>query len=199
MFLETCGDITVTVNVNDADFILLHGCEVLRGLVADGVMDEKSLGDFAETDDMSAVIDPILELAAARNIPMVCANPDFLSVRPDRTILHMPVKIARRHEEIGGSVTSFGKPHKEHFEACIEQLDLPREKIVHIGDSLHHDVAGANSAGIDCVFVAGGVHREELGCELGSLPTQEALAKLFTKYSETPSHVVPMLENLDYF
>jgi ribonucleotide monophosphatase NagD (HAD superfamily) len=40
----------------------------------------------------------------------------------------------------------------------------------HVGDSLHHDVVGANTTGIDSISVAGGVHREELGSKLGEIP-----------------------------
>ena len=35
--------------------------------------------------------------------------------------------------------------------------------VAHVGDSLHHDVAGATSAGIDSIFVLGGIHAKELG------------------------------------
>ena len=34
------------------------------------------------------------------------------------------------------------------------------------GDSLEHDVAGANNAGISSVFIAGGIHAAELGLEV---------------------------------
>jgi len=192
-FLEQCGRPTITDKVEEADFIILHGCQVLRGPGADGEASETDLGDFAEKGDLSLVIEPLLQKCATRNLPMVCANPDFIMVKPDGNTGHMPGKIAQRYEELGGSVTSFGKPHKEHFDACVKQLGLPKEKIVHIGDSLHHDIQGANATGIDSIFVAGGVHRGDLGCELGSLPSRDALEKLFAEHDEMPTHVVPML------
>mmetsp|Transcript_4103 Transcript_4103/g.5912 ORF Transcript_4103/g.5912 Transcript_4103/m.5912 type:complete len:82 (-) Transcript_4103:1474-1719(-) len=69
-----------------------------------------------------------------------------------------------------------------------------REKVVHVGDSLHHDVASANATDISSAFVVGGVHREELGCELGTLPTKDELEKLFLKHKENRTHVVPKLK-----
>lgn len=66
--------------------------------------------------------------------------------------------------------------------------------MAHVGDSLHHDVIGANASGIASIFVAGGVHREELGSELGEVPSKEALEKLFEELGTTPTHVVPMLK-----
>jgi ribonucleotide monophosphatase NagD (HAD superfamily) len=91
-------------------------------------------------------------------------------VKPDFTIGHMPGKIAQRYEELGGKVISFGKPYKEHFEACLRDLGLPKDRVAHVGDSLHHDIAGANDTGIASVFAAGGIHHEELGAPLGTLP-----------------------------
>jgi HAD superfamily hydrolase (TIGR01459 family) len=165
----------------------------LRGPGADGQAVETYLGDFSDKTDFS-VMDPILKKCVANAIPMICANPDFIYIRPDGSIGNMPGKIAARYEAMGGVVTSFGKPHQKHFEACVRELGLPKNKVVHIGDSLHHDIAGANAAGIDSVLVAGGVHREELGCELNEVPGIEALKELFAQHEQTPTYVVPMLK-----
>lgn len=194
LFVEHCGNLPVVEDVENADFVLLHGCEVLRGPGRDGEASEKSLGDFMKGGDVKSVIEPLLKQCLAKKLPMVCANPDFKMVNPDGTYSHMPGEIAKLYEEMGGTVTSFGKPHKEHFEACIRDLNLPKNKVVHVGDSLHHDIAGANDAGIASIFVVGGVHREEVGePDLGTLPATEQLDKLFAKHGQTPTHVVPML------
>ena len=193
-FVDYCGDITVTDVVEEADFVLLHGIDVLRGPGSDGNANETSLGHFKQTGDASSVIAPLLKECCAKGLPMLCVNPDFVYIQPDGTVAHMPGKIAKLYEEMGGSVLTFGKPHKEHFEACIRELGLPKERVVHIGDSLHHDVAGANAAGIPCVLVAGGVHREELGSSIGSVPSRESLEQLFASHKQTPTHVVPLLK-----
>ena len=125
---------------------------------------------------------------------MVCANPDYIMVKPDGSTGHMPGKIAQCYEQLGGKCSWFGKPHVPHFQACLRDLGLDKSRVAHVGDSLHHDVAGANGAGIDSVFVAGGVHRKQLGSELGVLPPKEALKKLFEEEGQTPTHVVPMLK-----
>ena len=153
---------------------------------------ETPLGGYMQTGDMTTVIDPILKKCAERKLPMVCANPDFIMVKPDGSTAHMPGTIAKRYEELGGSCISFGKPHAPHFEACVAELGLPKDKVVHVGDSLHHDIAGANATGIASVFVTGGVHRKELGAELGAMPEQAKLEKLFAEHKQTPTHVVPM-------
>ena len=202
-FLQQCGDVIVTDTVEEADLILLHGCQVqwsasttttTNAATASTVAPPQlSLGDYMLAEDWS-VLDPLLQACSAAGLPMVCANPDYISVQPDGTSQNMPGKIADRYADLyGGKVTSFGKPQLEHFEACVRALGLPKQKVVHIGDSLHHDIAGANAAGIDSVFVAGGVHLQELACELNEVPTKEDLQTLFALHGETPTYVVPML------
>jgi ribonucleotide monophosphatase NagD (HAD superfamily) len=44
---------------------------------------------------------------------------------------------------------------------------------VAIGDGLHTDIAGANRAGIDSIFVAGGLHAAEL--VQGDVPDAERI------------------------
>ena len=89
VFMDSCGNVQVTDKIEEADFILLHGAEVLRGPGADGEAVEQSLGSFSETGEMS-VIDPILQKCASLKLPMVCCNPDFVMVKPDGTRAHMP-------------------------------------------------------------------------------------------------------------
>lgn len=202
-FLELCGDITTTTDPKEADFIILHGVDVLRGPGEDGIAKEVSLGNFhvegklnENSDGNSVTIDSVLKICADRKLPMICANPDSIMVKPDQSIAHMPGAIVERYEELGGDCVSFGKPHVPHFEACLRDLGLPRDKVVHVGDSLHHDVNGANETGIDSVFVVGGVHRKELGTKLNEVPSKAALTKLFKKHSQMPTYVVPMFRTL---
>ncbi|KAG7357791.1 HAD-superfamily hydrolase [Nitzschia inconspicua] len=193
LFLELCGpNITVTDDPQQADLVILHGVDVLRGPGLDGEATEHPLGNFMVTGNMDR-IDPILQECADRQLPMICANPDFVMVRPDGSIGHMHGKIADRYENhYGGHVISFGKPHKEHFQACLEKLQLPKHKVAHVGDSLVHDVAGANATGVASIFITSGIHRQELQVELGEMPTTDALETLFEKNSQTPTHVMPL-------
>lgn len=190
-FIELCGNIQVTDKPDEADFVILHGVDVLRGPGADGEAKEQSLGSYY-IDASFEAIDPLLKACLDRNLPMICSNPDFTMVRPDEKIAHMPGKIARRYEDMGGKCISFGKPNVPHFEACLRKLGLPKDRVAHVGDSLHHDIAGANNTGIASVFVTGGVHYKELGSQMNVLPTKEALEALFQKHSQTPTHVIPM-------
>ncbi|KAG3107174.1 hypothetical protein PI125_g12989 [Phytophthora idaei] len=71
--------------------------------------------------------------------------------------------IAKLYEEKGGEVVYFGKPTKEHFEVCLQLANVTdKSKVVHIGDSLHHDIQGATNVGVDSILIAGGVHAKQL-------------------------------------
>lgn len=192
MFLEQCGNVQLATSVEEADFLLLHGSEVwYKGeeRVAE------SLSPFIEQGDFSNV-DALLKACQERNVPAVCANPDFVVQTPAGDgVNYMPGKLAARYQEIGGECKTFGKPAVEHFEACISKLGLEKRQICHVGDSLHHDIVGASRAGIQSVFVTSGIHKSDLGTEFGELPSIQALDKLLMIQENAndacPTHVVP--------
>lgn len=45
------------------------------------------------------------------------------------------------------------KPRRELFEMALEKTGLNPDEVVHVGDSLSSDVAGANAVGIDAIWV----------------------------------------------
>jgi len=64
---------------DEADFILAHGTQV----IVTGCEDHKLLETgYMKSGDLSHYL-PILEVAAKRGIPLICANPDFLVNLPD--------------------------------------------------------------------------------------------------------------------
>lgn len=187
-FLSQCGNIEIADSVQEADFVLAHGAQVWKRNNKEDI----SLGSFM-THGQFDIIDPILNECIEHNLPMVCANPDFVAQIADGSTAHMPGKIAKRYTEKGGACTSFGKPNKEHFEACLEELGLPRDRVAHVGDSLHHDIAGANAAGITSIFVTGGIHTDDIDSSPAGYPTRDSLETLFRREGDTiPTHVVPM-------
>ena len=62
-----------------------------------------------------------------------------------------------------GAVRFFGKPFPEIYEMALDRLPgIPRSRVLCVGDALHTDIGGAQNVGLDCLFVAGGIHQEEL-------------------------------------
>ncbi len=136
--------------------------------------------------------EPVLARAAQRGLPMVCGNPDFVRTAPDGQLFEAPGLLARRYAELGGAVRLHGKPCAGIYESCLRTLALPRARIAAVGDSLHHDVAGAAGAGLHSVFVAGGVHRDELGIALGETPDPARCEKLYAQAGAVPDYLVPL-------
>lgn len=200
-FLENCGNVVPTLDPSEADFVVAHGSGCIRalGVGENGKPLTRSMGSFLDDGDMTEV-NAVLKECKSRDLPLICANPDLVVVSPAGGFRHMPGKIAASYEgeRHGGAVRWFGKPHAAHFEACLRELGLDRTRVAHVGDSLHHDVAGANAVGIDSIFVAGGIHGKEL---LGNgedgdaevvLPSEAELEAFFRREGLAPTHVVPM-------
>lgn len=108
--------------------------------------------------------DPILSACAARNLPMVCANPDKVIVREGRMSICAGA-LAVRYERMGCEVIWRGKPDAAVFHAAVARLGVTPAKALVIGDSFTTDLAGADAALLDSVLVTGGIHARELAAE----------------------------------
>ena len=193
-FLDRCGGRAIPASsVDDADFVLAHGSQVIRGPGGPGDATETSLGSFYDDGDPGPVLGTMLRSCADRGLPMVCANPDLVVGLAGGRVAHMPGRIGSLYEEAGGVCRYFGKPREEHFEACLKELGLERGRVAHVGDSLRHDVAGAKAASLSSVFVTGGIHLDALGCPLGGIPEDNELMALFeAEGGIVPDHVIPL-------
>ncbi|KAJ4723774.1 Haloacid dehalogenase-like hydrolase (HAD) superfamily protein [Melia azedarach] len=176
--LEGLG-LQVVENVEEADFILAHGTEAL-GLPS-GAACPTSLED----------LEKILGLCAAKKIPMVVANPDYVTVEA-RALRVMPGTLASKFEKLGGEVKWMGKPDKIIYKSAMAMVGVDASDSIAVGDSLHHDIKGANAAGIQSLFITGGIHATELGLgsygEVADLSSVQTLASKFDAY---PSYVLP--------
>ena len=56
--------------------------------------------------------------ARARQLPMICANPDIVVERGDR-LIYCAGAIAELYRELGGEVTFYGKPHRPIYERAM--------------------------------------------------------------------------------
>ena len=85
-----------------------------------------------------------------------------------------------------------GKPDPIIYDAAREQLDVPTAQLIAVGDSLEHDIAGAASAGVDSVFVGGGIHAAALGLAGAASVEEGAVTELQTVASLCDEHSVPL-------
>ena len=113
----------------------------------------------------------------ARNLTMVCANPDIVVERGNR-LIYCAGALARAYEAIGGDVVYYGKPHKPIYDAVYAAAERICGRAIRkplcIGDGADTDIKGANRMGFDALFIAQGVH----AAQLGDL-TVDGLAQLF--------------------
>jgi ribonucleotide monophosphatase NagD (HAD superfamily) len=115
---------------------------------------------------------------------MLCANPDLTRL-VDGGVAPGCGALALSYERLGGEVHYVGKPHPEVYTYCRMFFDAHSvRRIVAIGDSLQHDVAGGNSAGFDTVFVSGGIHRDDFAFAEGDDIKRARLAELIGAHND---------------
>lgn len=102
------------------------------------------------------------ELAAirARDLPFLCANPDLI-VHRGTQMVWCAGALARDYEALGGQAVYFGKPHAPVYRAALAKLPGAKRPLA-IGDGLNTDIRGANGAGLEALFIADGIHGEEI-------------------------------------
>jgi HAD superfamily hydrolase (TIGR01459 family) len=144
------------------------------------------IGAFRRGDTLEMYEDFVAE-AAARKLPMVCANPDLVVLRGP-TLEICAGGIAQRYEDAGGDVYYHGKPHPPIYAMARAALGLGKDaRILAVGDSLRTDIAGAVAAGIDSVFLTSGIYAEELGVPPFTDPPPDAVTALCAKYGHWPT------------
>lgn len=95
---------------------------------------------------------------AGEGVTMHCLNPDRVVVRGGAMEL-CAGSLADAYEAAGGRVEWYGKPFPAIYEHALRSGgNPPKDQVLAIGDGLQTDVLGAAQAGIDCVFVQGGIH-----------------------------------------
>jgi HAD superfamily hydrolase (TIGR01459 family) len=123
----------------DADFVLNTGPD-----------------DHRNPSDMNE-FEPVLRDCAKHRLPMICANPDLEVIRGGVRVL-CAGSLALRYQELGGDVRSLGKPDPAIYQPVLQQLGLPPERVLAVGDSLRTDIAGAAGVDLDACWVLDGVH-----------------------------------------
>lgn len=145
------------------------------------------LPDGAGSNDF----DPALETARAADLPVICTNPDRASPRADGQTVLSPGALAHAYADAGGDVRFYGKPYPPVFRALETALGARPGRLLMVGDSLEHDIAGANAAGWATCFVEGGLHAADLvtGDPDGAL--QHLVA---THRAPTPDYAISRLQ-----
>ena len=142
-----------------------------------------------------------LKQLRARNLFMLCANPDVVVERGDK-LVYCAGALADAYAEMGGEVYYAGKPYRPLYDLALAETEKARttrtlpgklalNRVLAIGDSVRTDLKGANDLGIDCLFVTAGIHAEELGSRED--PDLAALGTIFAAAGQMPKAVTRKL------
>ena len=151
----------------DDDEILWTGLGLTRARTIDeaafvaisGLNDplHEDVGDYAD----------LLAAARARDLELLCANPDLVVRIGDRLVVCAGA-LAAEYVRLGGRAVMAGKPHAPIYRLAFAEIDalagriVDKRRILAIGDGIGTDITGANAEKIDSLFIASGVHGEVL-------------------------------------
>ena len=139
----------------DADLVVGLEIEFTPSEVADIVLLSGLYDDTSETPDDYA---DLLAQLKARDLPVICCNPDRM-VQFGEQVIFCAGAVAELYENIGGKVIWVGKPHHLIYQQARKMLDAMGAggRVLAIGDGAKTDMVGAQQAGLDALFIAGGL------------------------------------------
>jgi HAD superfamily hydrolase (TIGR01459 family) len=129
---------------------------------------------------------PLLDRALAAGLPAICANPDRVGVAAGG-LIEAPGALAAYYERHGGMVRYIGKPHPEVYARARRLLGDPDPaRILAVGDSLEHDIAGGRRANCLTLLVEQGIHAADL-------VAPDGLTGLIERYGACPDFSIARL------
>lgn len=135
----------------------------------------------------------ILSEGVDRGLTMICANPDVFVIRGGRKIYGAGAAAAL-YEELGGTVQRFGKPFPAIFDRLFAKSpEIPCARTVMIGDSLLTDIRGARQAGIDAIWIGGGIHADALAMGSDGRLHPDKVHAVAEEAGEHPKAILPWL------
>jgi HAD superfamily hydrolase (TIGR01459 family) len=205
--IVSSGDVTRAVIAERPDKKLLHigperdlpifdglGLQFVTIEAADYVVCTGLSDDEIETPESYRAL---LTSLRARNLFMLCANPDVVVERGDK-LVYCAGALADLYGELGGEVLYAGKPHRPIYAQALARaaklrgVSPPLSRVLAIGDSVRTDLKGANAFGVDCLFVTAGIHAEELGGR--DDPDPAAIKQIFADAGTAPKAVTRKLK-----
>lgn len=166
----------------ERDLPIIAGLPVRRAPIAEA----EAVLCVGLRDDMIETPNDYKDVLAAmrtRDLTMLCANPDLVVHRGEK-LVYCAGALAAAYEALGGRAVYYGKPHRPVYEAALAAavriLGKAPENPLAVGDGLLTDVRGANAMGLDVLFIADGIHGEEV-----EPYNTDHLAALFARHGVT--------------
>jgi HAD superfamily hydrolase (TIGR01459 family) len=115
-----------------------------------------------------------LTFCASRGLTMICANPDRVVQRGDK-LIYCGGALADLYAGLDGPVVMAGKPYAPIYEMSLTEAaahlgrQLERSRVLCIGDGVATDLGGAANQKLDALFIAHGIHAEDVLAADGEL------------------------------
>ncbi|ADE30118.1 TIGR01459 family HAD-type hydrolase [Rickettsia prowazekii] len=115
--------------------------------------DENEKLDLNEFDELFKII-------VQRKIINICANPD-LGINQHGIYRYCSGYYAEKIKQLGGKVIYSGKPYEEIYHKILKECsNIPKNRMLMIGDTFYTDILAANRLGFDSALVLTGNSRE---------------------------------------
>ncbi|AAU04037.1 TIGR01459 family HAD-type hydrolase [Rickettsia typhi] len=115
--------------------------------------DENEKLDLNEFDELFKII-------VQRKIINICANPD-LGINQHGIYRYCSGYYAEKIKQLGGKVIYSGKPYSEIYHKILKECsNIPKNRMLMIGDTFYTDILAANRLGFDSALVLTGNSRE---------------------------------------
>ncbi|MEX6508347.1 TIGR01459 family HAD-type hydrolase [Jiella sp. M17.18] len=161
----------------ERDLDLFDGLAVERTDALDNASAAVATGLYHDEEESPEDYRDLLARMKARDIPMICANPDIVVHRGER-LIWCAGALARDYAAAGGTVELAGKPHPPIYRQAMKAGAVePGAAILAIGDGLMTDVKGANDFGCDTLLITHGIH----GAEFGSAPAADVVSRVLSE------------------
>jgi len=157
----------------DADFVLCCGIRASR----------ETLEGFG----------PELDDCLAAGLPLASANPDRFVLRGESREICAGT-LAAHYAMRGGSVRQEGKPFPAIYRRCRDLMGgIAPERVLALGDGIETDILGAAGAGIDALWVTGGLPAHFWGLAPEAPPPQDRVLAACAEHRVRPVGVMPLL------
>lgn len=132
-------------------------------------------------------------VASQEKILKICANPD-ISIPKENTIRYCAGYFARIIENNGGQVVYTGKPKDIMYQHVFAKANnIPKNRILMIGDTFETDILGAQNSGIDSALVLTGNTVKFHAMHVSFEDKLLALTKKATELGMLPSFITELV------
>ena len=143
----------------ERDLPMIDGLDIRRTTIDDAQV-ALAIGLVDDMTETVADYTSRLEAMRAKGLTMLCANPDLV-VHRGAKLVYCAGSLAQAYEQMGGQVIYYGKPHLPVYDMALKAAGNPKRPLA-VGDGLFTDIRGANAAKLPVLFIADGVHGEDV-------------------------------------